>query len=74
MEKDPEIETTNLCQVLQEHDHPVVLVSNEVGGGIVPENKLARRFRDEAGLLNQRVASIADSVYLVTASLPQKLK
>ena len=74
MEKDPEIETTNLCQVLQEHGHPVVLVSNEVGGGIVPENKLARRFRDEAGLLNQRVASIADSVYLVTASLPQKLK
>ena len=35
---------------------------------------LARRFRDEAGLLNQQVASVADSVYLVTAGLPQKLK
>ena len=66
-----EMETADLCQGLQDHDQPVVLVSNEVGGGIVPENKLARRFRDEAGLLNQRVASVADSVYLVTAGLPQ---
>ena len=74
LEKDLEVETTDLCQALQDHDQPVVLVSNEVGGGIVPKNKLARRFRDEAGLLNQRVASVADSVYLVTAGLPQKLK
>ena len=74
LEKDFEAETAELCQVLQTHDYPVVLVSNEVGGGIVPENKLARRFRDEAGILNQRVAAVADSVYLVTAGLPQKLK
>ena len=74
LEKDLEMETADLCQGLQDHDQPVVLVSNEVGSGIVPENKLARRFRDEAGLLNQRVASVADSVYLVTAGLPQKLK
>jgi adenosylcobinamide kinase/adenosylcobinamide-phosphate guanylyltransferase len=74
LEKDLDEEAADLCQVLQEHDQLVVLVSNEVGGGIVPENKLARRFRDAAGLLNQRVASVADSVYLVTAGLPQKLK
>ena len=74
LEKDLEMVTADLCQVLQNHVYPVVMVSNEVGGGIVPENKLARRFRDEAGLLNQRVASVADSVYLVTAGLPQKLK
>ncbi len=74
LEKDIASSTDELCQTLQDRTQPVVLVSNEVGGGIVPENALARRFRDEAGLLNQRVASVADSVYLVTAGLPQKLK
>ncbi len=46
---------------------PVVLVSNEVGCGIVPANALAREFRDYAGLLNQRVAQLADEVYLMIA-------
>ena len=50
------------------------LVSNEVGMGIVPENALARRFRDVAGRLHQRLAAKADAVYLVTAGLPLKLK
>ena len=50
------------------------VVSNEVGMGIVPENILARRFRDLAGTLNRRVAEIADEVYLVTAGIPLKLK
>jgi adenosylcobinamide kinase/adenosylcobinamide-phosphate guanylyltransferase len=50
------------------------LVSNEVGQGLVPENALARRFRDEAGLLHQRLAQIADTVVFVTAGLPQTLK
>ena len=50
------------------------IVSNEVGSGIVPENKLARRFRDLAGTLNQKVAEIADEVYLVTAGIPIKIK
>ena len=50
------------------------IVSNEVGAGIVPENKLARRFRDLAGTLNQQVAEIADEVYLVTAGIPVKIK
>ncbi|MGL4488770.1 MAG: bifunctional adenosylcobinamide kinase/adenosylcobinamide-phosphate guanylyltransferase [Rhizobiaceae bacterium] len=52
----------------------VVLVSNEVGQGIVPDNKMAREFRDHAGLLHQKIAAIADEVYFVTAGLPQKLK
>ena len=50
------------------------IVSNEVGAGIVPENKLARRFRDLAGTLNQKVAGIADEVYMVTAGIPVKIK
>lgn len=50
------------------------IVSNEVGMGIVPENKLARQFRDLAGMLNQKVAEIADEVYLVTAGIPIKIK
>ncbi|TNC16487.1 bifunctional adenosylcobinamide kinase/adenosylcobinamide-phosphate guanylyltransferase [Methylobacterium terricola] len=53
---------------------PLVLVSNEVGFGIVPENALARRFRDEAGRLHQRLATIADRVVLVVAGLPMILK
>lgn len=49
---------------------PVVLVANEVGCGIVPENALARRFRDAAGLLHQRVAARAQRVVLMVAGLP----
>jgi len=52
----------------------LLLVSNEVGWGIVPENALARRFRDEQGRLNQRVAALAEQVTLVAAGLPLRLK
>ncbi|MBI4684410.1 MAG: bifunctional adenosylcobinamide kinase/adenosylcobinamide-phosphate guanylyltransferase [Nitrospirae bacterium] len=50
------------------------IVSNEVGMGIVPENELARRFRDLAGMLNQKAAEIADDVYMVVAGIPLKIK
>ena len=52
----------------------VLLVSNEVGLGIVPDNALARRFRDEAGRLHQRVAAIADEVLFVAAGLAVRMK
>jgi len=53
---------------------PVIMVSNEVGLGIVPDNQLARRFRDEAGRLNQQIAAVADRVILIVAGLPLPLK
>lgn len=52
----------------------IILVSNEVGSGIVPENALARRFRDEQGRLNQAVAKACEAAVLVTAGLPLVLK
>lgn len=66
--------TTQLIETLAAQQAPVVLVTNEVGGGIVPENQLARRFRDAAGLLNQRVAEAADEVYVSISGLPLQLK
>jgi adenosylcobinamide kinase/adenosylcobinamide-phosphate guanylyltransferase len=53
---------------------PVVAVSNEVGSGIVPATPSGRRFRDELGVLNARVAAASDRVWLVTAGLPQRLR
>ena len=52
----------------------VVLVSNEVGLGIVPDNRMAREFRDHAGRLHQRIAAMADEAYFIAAGLPLKLK
>jgi adenosylcobinamide kinase/adenosylcobinamide-phosphate guanylyltransferase len=53
---------------------PVVLVASEVGLGIVPDNALARHFRDEAGRVNQRIAAVADHVHFVVAGLPMIVK
>ena len=63
-----------LAAVLKDAKGRVILVSNEVGQGIVPDNALARRFRDEAGWLNQAIARVADDVWFVTAGLAQRLK
>ena len=64
----------DLVQALQVQRDPVVLVTNEVGGGIVPDNALARAFRDAAGYLNQWVAATSDEVILAVAGLPLKVK
>jgi adenosylcobinamide kinase/adenosylcobinamide-phosphate guanylyltransferase len=53
---------------------PVILVSNEVGTGIVPENQLARQFRDLVGLANQRLAACADKVVWMVAGIPVRIK
>jgi adenosylcobinamide kinase/adenosylcobinamide-phosphate guanylyltransferase len=63
-----------LKATLRDMRTPVILVSNEVGMGIVPENRLARVFRDIAGRANQLLAATADEVWLVVSGLPLKLK
>ncbi len=59
---------------LELRDAPTLLVSNEVGMGIVPETPLGRRFRDEAGRLNQRMAAKAGHVLFMVAGLPMAVK
>lgn len=63
-----------LCTAVSEAHGELVLVSNEVGWSIVPENALARRFRDEQGRVNQRIATLAGAVTLVAAGIPLQLK
>lgn len=71
---DVRAEVEMLCRGLEKVKARVVLVSNEVGLGIVPANVLARAFRDEQGFANQRVAEIADEVVFIAAGLPLVLK
>ena len=73
-ERDIEAECGRLVEALRKPRGPWIVVSNEVGLGIVPENALARRFRDAAGSLNQEVAAEADSVVFMAAGLPMKVK
>jgi adenosylcobinamide kinase/adenosylcobinamide-phosphate guanylyltransferase len=72
-------EIENLVEVLRNSklrtpNSKLFLVSNEVGTGIVPENKLAREFRDLAGTMNQKVAGVSDEVFMVVAGIPIKIK
>ncbi len=67
-------EVERLIAVLPDLRGAAVLVSNEVGQGIVPEGAMARAFVDHAGWLHQRIAERADAVVLMTAGLPQRLK
>ncbi len=71
---DIEIESKALADCAGNLPVPVVFVSNEVGQGIVPENKMARDFRDHAGRLHQMMAASCDEVWFITAGLSQKLK
>jgi adenosylcobinamide kinase/adenosylcobinamide-phosphate guanylyltransferase len=68
----PKVE--ELCAELAAATGTIVIVSNETGLGIVPDNAMARAFRDEAGRANQAIAALADEVVFIAAGLPLKLK
>jgi adenosylcobinamide kinase/adenosylcobinamide-phosphate guanylyltransferase len=63
-----------LAEALASVRKPVIAVTNEVGDGVVPEYPLGRRFRDFAGVMNQRVAEVCEEVFLVTTGIPVELK
>ena len=71
---DPARETAALAAALPELAGSVIFVTNEVGSGIVPDNRLARDFRDVQGRLNQAMAAACDAAVLVAAGLPLVLK
>jgi len=64
----------HLIQSIETSQCTVILVANEVGTGIVPDNALARRFRDVAGHVNQNVAACSDKVIWMAAGIPVKIK
>ncbi|MBI5695309.1 MAG: bifunctional adenosylcobinamide kinase/adenosylcobinamide-phosphate guanylyltransferase [Nitrospirae bacterium] len=68
------VEAGRLAAALRSFDGVSVVVSNEVGLGIVPDNALARRFRDAAGAANRVIAEAADEVYLVVSGIPVRIK
>lgn len=63
-----------LASAVQKAENKIILVSNEVGCGIVPENSLARHFRDAAGFANQSIAAVADRVIWMVAGIPVTIK
>jgi adenosylcobinamide kinase / adenosylcobinamide-phosphate guanylyltransferase len=68
------LECERLIASAARYPFPLIFVTNEVGGGIVPEYPLGRQFRDEAGRLNQRMAEVCDRIFLITAGIPVELK
>lgn len=73
-EHDAEAEAERLAAAIRAAQGPLILVSNEVGLGIVPDNALARRFRDVAGRINQAAAAAVDEAVFLAAGLPLTLK
>ncbi len=73
-DKNVEKEIESFCRSLFTVHCSLFVVSNEVGMGIVPENEMTRKFRDMAGLLNQKIADAADEVYMVVSGIPIKIK
>ena len=73
-EMDIEGETERLVELIPTLPGVIVIVTNELGTGLVPEVKMARQFRDYAGSLNQKLASVCDAAYLVVAAQPILLK
>jgi adenosylcobinamide kinase/adenosylcobinamide-phosphate guanylyltransferase len=73
-EQDLDKAKNQLFASLKAHKGPVIIVTNEVGQGVVPDNALARTFRQQQGELNQHLAALADLVVLVTAGLPLAIK
>ena len=67
-------EIISLTELLKLRQSNYILVSNEAGSGLVPDNRLGRLYRDELGKANQKLAAVADEVYLLTAGIPLKLK
>lgn len=63
-----------LAAIMKDVSYNSIVVSNEVGQGIVPENKVSRLFRDMSGWMNREIASVADEVYLVTCGISLKIK
>ncbi|MBI2719277.1 MAG: bifunctional adenosylcobinamide kinase/adenosylcobinamide-phosphate guanylyltransferase [Rhizobiales bacterium] len=72
--RDADEAVSDLCAALSAARAHIVIVSNEVGLGIVPENEMARSFRDLQGFANQRLAELADEVVFIAAGLPLTLK
>jgi adenosylcobinamide kinase / adenosylcobinamide-phosphate guanylyltransferase len=73
-EKKLEYNIAELCSALRGTAADVVAITNEVGFSIVPDNALARRFRDLSGLMNQRVAEASDHVFLMVSGIPLQVK
>lgn len=72
--EDIKVQFTKLIECSRKNNKTLVMVTNEVGWGLVPEYKLSRIFRDIAGFVNQHIATLCDEVYLVACGLPVKLK
>lgn len=73
-ERSIEFVVDELAELISSIELPIVLVTNEVGMGIVPENALAREYRDVAGMVNKKIATAVDALYLTVCGIPLRIK